>query len=202
VSTFWRVTVTFFNSGVALRGQNVIWLEDPSNIKTETQIAAAMDLNFWGPSGSSALVFMTAQLVKAESYTIQKVSPAPPSGGIPVTANQVGGSQATLVLYPTVGLIFQLFDGGAGSAHRGRIYHYGTPSNLATNFIPNATAASRFATVRDTWLNAFGPLPTSGLHWCIFHRKLVGDARWTRVTDIRMAPFLHHQRRRNFATGF
>lgn len=202
MSVFYRVTATMFNSGTALRGQNVMYFEDPSETKTMPQLAAAMDSNWWGASGSSALRFITAQLCRSESYTIQKVFPSPPSGGVPFTANGVGGAQATLVLYPTVGFVFQLFDGGSGAKHRGRLFHYGTPTNLTTNFTPNASAVTNFNTVRDTWLNAFGPLPTTGFFWCIFHRAEVGSAQFTRVTDIRLAPFLHHQRRRNFATGF
>lgn len=203
MSRFFKATVTMFNSGTALRGQNVLWFEDPSETKTESQLFTAIDTEWYGlGTTSNRYRELTAQLSKSESVTIQRISPGPPTGGQPFTMSSAGGVQATLILYPTVGFVFQLFDGGAGAAHRGRVYHYGTPSNLTSNFIPNTVAATKFALVRDAWLNAFGPLPTTGFHLCIFHRKLTGDARWTRVTDIRLGAFLHHQRRRNFATGF
>jgi hypothetical protein len=202
MSTFWRATITFFNSNTSLRSQNVLWFEDPSNIVTPASIAATIDSEWWGPSGSNRLRAMSSFHVKNESYTLQKVSPSPPGGGIPIVASGITGAVGTGVVYPTVGLCFTTLDGGSGRRHRGRVYHSGTPSSFLLNGVAGPSAITAFNTMRDGWLNAFGPLPTTGLHWCIFHRDLSGDARWTRINDIRMSTFPKCQRRRNFNIGF
>lgn len=198
----WRCTFTFRNTRVGLFSQNVIHMEDSSNVKTAQQIGTELDSGWWGLSAGAGLRNMTSNSYKLLNISLQRIDSSPAGGSIPfISAGAIGSIGATEV-HPTVGFIFTLLDGGAGPQHRGRVYHSGTPAGQLVDGSPSAAAQTAFTSLRDTWLNRYGPLPTSGLNWVIWHRDKVGDARWTRVTDIRLAPFGRCQRRRNFGVGF
>lgn len=198
----YRCTLTYRNVALGVFSQNVIHLEDSSNIKSPEQIRDALQQEFWGLSGAPRLSLISSLNVQWTSLSLQRVDSNPTGGTIPLGATLISGSQGSGVLYPTVGFCFTLLDGGSGPRHRGRLYHSATPANLLNNGIPTSVAVTNFQTLRDQWLNAFGPLPTTGLHWVLWHRDLQGDARWTRIVDIRLSPFARCQRRRNFGTGF
>jgi hypothetical protein len=198
----WRCTFTFRNTRLGLFSQNVVHMEDSSNIKTPQQIGSTLDSNWWGLGGTGGLRAMTSTSYKLLNISLQRIDTTPQGGSVPfISQGATGAVQATEV-HPTVGFIFTLLDGGAGPRHRGRVYHSGTPTGYLFDGTPSATANATWTTLRDDWLNRFGPLPTTGLNWVIWHRDQQGDARWTRVIDIRLAPFGRCQRRRNFGVGF
>jgi len=201
MSTFWRATLTWFNVNTGLFAQNVLFLEDASTTKTPATIAAAIENSWWGPTASTGLRAMSSFHTKLLNISLQKVSPAPAGGTIPIAGSNSAGNIGTGVVHPVVGFCFTLLDGQAGKQHRGRIYHTGTPSTLVLNGAPSPSAATAFATLRDSWLNSFGPLPTTDLFWNLFHRNAVGAAQFTRIVDIRLNNFLRVQRRRNYGVG-
>lgn len=201
MSAFWRCTITYLNVRTQLRSQNVVWMEDPSGNASAIVLGAALDMYWWGNQSPSGLRQMSSFNVKNEGYQLQRVSPAPPMGSVPVVGSNMTGSIGGTIAYPTVGLLFTLYDGGSGRKHRGRVYHSATAATDLTDSVPAGSVLTRFPILRDAWLNAFGPLPTSGFYWNIYHRKESGDARWTRVKDIAMQPYAKCQRRRNFGYG-
>lgn len=202
MSAFYRVTITFRNTVIGTLAQNVIYMEDPSETLTPDAIRTRIDTFWWGSGAATQLRAMSSFQSQLFGLSIQKISPSPPGGTIPLTPALTVGNHGTAPFHPTLGFCFTLLDGLAGKKHRGRVYHCSTPTNLVSNGTPAATALTLFASLRDNWLNAFGPLPTSDLHWNIFHRDEVGAARFTRVTDLRLSPVIRVQRRRNIGVGF
>jgi len=202
MSAFWRCTMTFRNTVVGTLSQNVLYMEDASETKTPDTIRALLESDWWGTTAGSALRAISSFQSQLFGISLQKISPAPPGGTIPVSPSLTAGNIGVAPFHPVLGFCFTLLDGGAGRKHRGRIYHCSTPSNQILNGVPSSGALTLFATLRTNWLNSFGPLPTTGLSWNIFHRNEVGDARFTRVTDFRISPVVRVQRRRNIGVGF
>lgn len=201
MSIVWRATLTFRNVALGVFSQNVLHFEDASETKSPDVVKNAIEQEWWGLSGSNRLVSMSSLNVQLINISLQRIDSTPAGGTIPFSTNNSNGSQGTGIVYPTVGLCFTLLDGGAGVKHRGRVYHTATPSNFLTNGVPSSACTTAFNALRTQWLNAFGPLPTTGLNWVIWHRQEQGNARWTRVVDIRLSPFARCQRRRNFGVG-
>lgn len=202
MSAIWRTTLTYRNVALGVFSQNVLHFEDASETKTPDAIKTSVEQFWWGLSGSDRLVSMSSLNVQLINISLQRIDTNPAGGTIPFGTNNSAGSQGTGIVYPTVGLCFTLLDGGSGRKHRGRVYHSATPSNFLTNGVPSSVAVNAFASLRTKWLNSFGPLPTEGISWVIWHRAEQGNARWSKVTDIRLSPFARCQRRRNFGVGF
>lgn len=201
MSAFWRCTLTFFNTNLTLYSQNVIYMEDPSETLTAANVDAAIESNWWGFSGSNALRVMSSFHVRLQNASYQRIEPGPPLAGVPLPGNLISGAIGSGVTHPCVGFCFSLLDGLGGRRHRGRTYHCATASSSVTNGVPTSTTQAQWIAVRDNWLNSFGPLPTTGLHWNLFHRDLSGAARFTRIVDVRLNGFTRIQRRRNYGTG-
>jgi hypothetical protein len=204
MSFFWRATLNWFNTAEGLQAQNVLHFEDPSDTKTAEQIGAIIDTVWWSTgSTSNRLTNYTSSNVKLASITLQRLFPGPALGGIPFVTTQTAGAQGTGVVHPVLGFVFTLKDGLAGKKHRGRFYHYGAvPSHLLKNGpSPAIMGPTAIPTLITRWLNEFGPLPVSGLHWCLFHRGEAGAAQFTRITSIQLAQRAAVQRRRNFGVG-
>jgi hypothetical protein len=202
MSAFWRCTLTFRNTLIGTLAQNVLYMEDASETLQPDAIRIKLEQFWWGSAANIQLRAMSSFNSQLFGLSLQKISPAPPGGTIPMTAPLTVGNHGVAPLHPTLGFCFTLLDGGAGRKHRGRVYHCGTPGNLISNGVPAANAITLWTTLRDAWLNAFGPLPTSDLFWNIFHRSEQGDARFTRVVDLRLSPVIRVQRRRNIGVGF
>jgi hypothetical protein len=202
MSVIWRATVTWKYSSDNAFAQNVIYLEDPSETKTADYVGSKVELLWWGGSSSYALRRMTASAVQLWAIDLQKVHPLPVGGSIPYTPTRTTGAITSAnAWHYVVGIVFTIYDGGAGPRHRGRVYHYGTSNTTSLRMGPAGADLTNFPVLRDQWLNDFGPLPTSLLNWVIWHRDLTGTAKFTRVTDIRMQPFFGVQRRRTFGRG-
>ncbi len=202
MSKFYRCTLQWRKNDATLFGQNVLCMEDASETMPLATIGQIMDEQWWGLAAGNALRLWTTNVVRLETVFIQRLDVTPSPASFPYTARGAVGNSSFNVKHPVLGFCFRLFDGGGGPRHRGRVYHYGTRSDWLSDAGPdNATLTTQIAALRDIWLNAFGPLPTSGLHWNLFHRDLSGAARFTRVTDIRLSPRLVVQRRRNFGVG-
>jgi len=202
LSVFWRVTLTWKYTSDNAFAQNVIYMEDPSETKTPDYIGQQIDNFWWGNLANVALRKSTASAVQLWAVDLQKVWPLPAGGSIPYpTVRGAGGVTSANAWHYVVGMVFTLYDGGAGPRHRGRVYHYGTPNTTGLRSGPAGADLTNFALTRLNWLDAFGPLPTTLLNWCLFHRDLTGSDRFTRITDIRLQPLFGVQRRRTFGRG-
>ena len=202
MSVFWKATITYKYTSDNAFAQNVIYLEDPSESKTPDFIGTAVQNDWWGGALNQCIRKMTASAVQIWNLDLQKVWPLPAGGSIPFTLTRTTGAITSAnAWHYVVGYVFTLYDGGAGPRHRGRVYHYGTPNTTSLRTGPAGADLTNFPVMRDQLLNAWGPLPTTLLHWCIFHRDLTGADRFTRITDIRMQPLFGVQRRRTFGRG-
>jgi hypothetical protein len=197
----WRATLTWLYVTDQVIAQNVLHMLDPSGTMTHTQVGSIIENQWWGSAAGLALRAMTIQNVTLNSIQLQRVDTTPPGGVLPYNTLKQGGGVVGTFWHEVVGFVFSIYDGGAGPAHRGRIYHFGTPSNANTRVGPSASNQNSFNLLRDDWLNKFGELPTSNLHWVIWHRGKQGDERWTKIKDIRLSPRFGIQRRRNPGVG-
>lgn len=201
MSKFYRCTFQFFKTDDGTFAQNVVCMEDASETQTLSQIGTTLDQQWWGLNSLAALRRMSTNVMRLEVIHIQRIDISPPPLTFPFSTALTVGNSGFNFLHQTLGLVFRIFDGSGGPAHRGRVYHYGTPTTFVQRQGPSPAGVTEFNILRDHWLNQFGPLPVSNLFWNIFHRDQVGAARFTRVTDIRLSPRLGVQRRRNFGVG-
>lgn len=205
MSFFWRATLNWFNTQTNLQAQNVLHFEDAEEIKTADQVGAIIDTIWWNPVGTSGekLTNYTSGHIKLASITLQRMLPLPAQGGIPYVTLQTTGIATGFVKHAVLGFCFTLKDGLAGKKHRGRFYHYGAN---ATHLLDNGPSAALMVPANipaliGKWTSNFIGAPTSGLHWCLFHRGEPGAAQFTRVTNIQLAQRAAVQRRRNFGVG-
>lgn len=205
MSFFYRCTLNWRNTQEGTNAQNVLHFEDPSDTKSEATIGAIIDNEWWGiDPGDNHLRQYTCDAVVLQSITIQRVWPLPALGSVFYITAQRPGHQGGPVKHPGLGFLFTLRDGGAGRAHRGRVYHYGAVGGHLFNAGPNPALLfpNAFPTLIDHWLNNFGPLPVMGIHWCIFHRNVQDAGRFTRVVNVSVSPIVAFQRRRRVGIGF
>ena len=200
----WRATLIWKNTFELSFGQNVLHFNDPTNALTTDQIGGIIDNSWWGTNATPALRAMTANMTSLDFINLQRIDTNPAGGIIGFSSSKTVGNLVSNVWHEVVGYIFQLFDGFSGVRHRGRVYHYGTPSANGgnTRLGPGPATVTAFNTLRTHWLARFGPQGDSGLKWVIWHRGQVGDARWTQVSDIRISSKMGVQRRRNPGVGF
>lgn len=201
--TIWRCTLQYLNTTDGGFAQNVLHMNDPAGTALPEEVGSIMDQQWWGSAAFPALDVMSANNVRLDSMTVQKIAPDPVGGIIPITVAKRLGQVVSNNYHHTIGVIFQLKDGLGGRMHRGRVYHYGSPStNIGlTRNGPGASTITIFNTLRGRWLSRFGEGGSTPLRWVIWHRNQVGDARWTNVVDIGLSPFLGVQRRRNPHVG-
>lgn len=199
----WRATLTFKNTTDPAFGQNVLYFEDPTDAMTPLQIGGLIDTQLWATSAVGGLVNLTANNVQLNAITLQRVDTTPPQATQPFTPAQTNGIVVSNNFHHVVGMIFQLLDGSAGKRHRGRMYHYGSPStNLGLSRAgPGASTVPLFDTWKSRMLARFGPTGSTGLKWVLWHRDQVGSARWTQIVDFRLSTVLGVQRRRNPNVG-
>jgi len=203
MSFIWRCTMNFFNTTNGTFAQNVIYMEDESELKTPDQIGALLDDNWWGAtSGNPNLRNATSTNVRLETILFQRVFPLPPLGSTPYTTLLRAGGVGSAVKHAVLGIVFTIKDGQAGRAHRGRVYHYGVPGVLVTDAGPTpGNLVSTFNPIAAAWVDRFQTGGTSGLIWNIFHRGASNGGMFTRVASISVNPRLCVQRRRNFGVG-
>lgn len=197
----YRITCTWKNTFELSFAQNVIHMEDPANTLTPSQVGDLIDVEWWGGSTSTMLRIMTANMSQLDFLNIQRVDTTPAGGVLPYSTLKTKGTLVDNVFHEVVGYVFRLFDGGAGPRHRGRLYHFGTPSSSNTRLGPSAGNVTAFNTLRAAWLSKFGPSGSTGLRWVLWHRDLTGSARWSQINDIRLASAFGIQRRRNPGVG-
>lgn len=199
----WRCTLTWKNTTDGGFGQNVLHFLEPTDQMLPEQVGALLDQQWWGSAANPALDVMTSNNTQLDSMTVQRIVPDPAQGLVPVATAKRLGQTVSNNYHHVVGMIFQLRDGLGGRAHRGRVYHYGSPSvnQGLTRLGPGAGTVTNFNTLRTRWLTRFGENGTSGLRWVIWHRGQQGNARWSHVSDIILAPVLGVQRRRNPHVG-
>lgn len=199
----WRVTMTWKNTTDLAFGQNVIYMLDSVGNKTAAEVGGLIDTQLWATSAVGGLVNLTANNTILNAITLQRVDTVPPQATQPFTPAQTGGIIVSNNYHHVVGMIFQLLDGNAGKRHRGRMYHYGSPSvNLGLSRSgPGASTIPLFDTFKSRMIARFGPSGSTGLRWVLWHRDLAGDARWSQVVDMRLSTVLGVQRRRNPNVG-
>jgi len=198
----WRATFTWKNTFELSFAQNVLHFYDGSNLMNVQEIGDKLRDNFWGAgSGGTLLRSMTANMCKWDQLTLQRIDTTPTGGVFPYQTGGPVGDKVDNVFHEVVGYVFRFYDGGSGPRHRGRMYHFGTPSGSYTRLGPSPGNITAFNVMRLAWLNAFGPLPTTGLNLVLWHRDFTGEARHTNVIDIRLSTTMGIQRRRNPGVG-
>lgn len=198
----WRATFTWRNTFELSFAQNVLHFEDSSNLMDVNAIGTVLLSDLWGTTlNAPRLRNMTANMCQFYNLQLQRIDTTPPGGVFPFQTGGPTGVIVDNVFHEVVGYVFRFYDGGAGPRHRGRMFHFGTPQSSNTRLGPSTGNIATFNSMRTNWLNSFGPLPTTGLSLVLWHRDFQGDARWSRVIDIRLAPSMGIQRRRNPGVG-
>jgi hypothetical protein len=199
----WRATLTYKNTTDGGFAQNVLHFLEPTDTMLPEQIGPLIDTQWWGSAANPALDVISANNTLLDAMTVQRIDTEPAGGTVPITVLKRLGQVTSNNYHHTMGLIFQLRDGVAGRAHRGRVYHYGSPSTGIglTRLGPSASTIPLFTTLRNRWMLRFGENGTTGLRWVIWHRNQTGDDRWTRVVDVILSSTLGCQRRRNPHVG-
>ena len=192
----WRCTFQFFKTDESTLGQNVLYFSNPENAMSVSQMGTELQDNWW-----VFLKPMISNTVRLEVIFFKQVDVIAAPGTVPWAANMSLGTGSFNAMHQVIGPVFQFFDGGSGPAHRGRMYPYCVSSNHLNRNGPQPSLITLFNTWRGQVLGRYGsPGGTSALTLNIWHRHPeVGNG--TSVKDIRLAPRLGVQRRRNFGVG-
>lgn len=202
-TNYWRATLNWKNTAVNQFAQNVLHFAEPSGVLQPDQVGSVIDNLWWGDTANSSLRNYTSGNVVLQSITLQLLEPGPTQGGIPFVTRQAAGSATGLVKHPALGFVFAIKDGLAGKSHRGRFYHYGANGTHLLDGGPASAILTPTAlfSLTGLWMERFGPAGNTQLRWQLFHRKLVGTARFTQVTSVEVRPICGVQRRRRIGIG-
>jgi len=195
----WRATFQWFKTDDSTFGQNVLYFNNQDNAMSLSAMGVELDQQWW-----TALKPLTTNVVRLDAIFFKDVGANPPGGTLPYATTLSTGTVGVNVMHQTLGFVFQIFDGTSGPKGRGRMYHYGSPSNHMNRSGPQPSAVTAFNTFRATWMTRYVTNGgTSGLRWVLWHRQSAqGDPAFaSNITDIRLNPRICVQRRRNFGVG-
>lgn len=194
--TVWRATFQFFKTDEATIGQNVLHFNNPDNLMDVSQMGQELDNFFW-----AFLKPMLAPSVRLEVIYFRDMQSTPGAGTVPWVTQLTTGTGSFNAMHQCMGPVFQFFDGQAGPRHRGRMYPYCVNSGDLNRQGPQPSLVTKFNTWRT---NMFGRYITgtgvSPMKLMLHHRHPEGPD-FTFVKDLRLAPRLGVQRRRNFGVG-